>query len=107
MDTIETPAAQSSARGKAKRIVLCTDGTCNAFGRHSSNVTKLIELLDLSDECVQVAAYDQGLGTTTGQFVAIQTLRSRLATASPASSAQRIVVEAVDMAGIAERNDER
>ena len=56
MDTIETPAAQSSARGKAKRIVLCTDGTCNAFGRHSSNVTKLIELLDLSDECVQVAA---------------------------------------------------
>ena len=52
MDTIETPAAQSSARGKAKRIVLCTDGTCNAFGRHSSNVTKLIELLDLSDKCV-------------------------------------------------------
>ena len=58
--------------------MLCADGTCNAFGRHSSNVATLIELLDLSDSSVQVAAYDQGLGTTSGQFFAIQAFRSQL-----------------------------
>ena len=76
---IEAHAAPSSVRREATNTVLCADGTCNAFGRHSSNVAKLIELLDLSDARVQVAAYDQGLGTTSGQFVAIQAFRSQLA----------------------------
>src|SRR5262245_43805422 len=47
-----------------KNVVLCADGTCNAFGaKSSSNVAKLITLIDLDDARTQMAAYDQGLGT--------------------------------------------
>jgi uncharacterized protein (DUF2235 family) len=75
----EEPALPSSVRGRGKRIVLCADGTCNAFGQRSSNVAKLLEHLDLSDERVQVAAYDQGLGTRASQFAAIKKFRNQLA----------------------------
>ena len=59
--------------------MLCADGTCNAFGQSSSNVAKLIEHLDLSDETLQVAAYDQGLGTRADQFAAIRGFQKKLA----------------------------
>ena len=59
--------------------MLCADGTCNAFGQpSSSNVAKLIELLNLTDETVQVAAYDQGLGTRFDQIAAILEFRKKL-----------------------------
>lgn len=59
--------------------MLCADGTSNAFGQPtSSNVAKLIEYLNLTDETVQVAAYDQGLGTTSGQFAAILAYQQKL-----------------------------
>ena len=59
--------------------MLCADGTSNAFGLStSSNVAKLVELINLTDETVQVAAYDQGLGTRSDQFAAILEFHQRL-----------------------------
>jgi uncharacterized protein (DUF2235 family) len=58
--------------------VLCADGTCNAFGQSSSNAAKLIEHINLADEAVQVAAYDQGLGTRADQFAGIREFQTKL-----------------------------
>jgi uncharacterized protein (DUF2235 family) len=56
-----------------KNLVLCADGTCNAFGaKSSSNVAKLIKLLDMEDAGTQMAAYDQGLGTLTREHENIE-----------------------------------
>lgn len=46
-----------------KNIVICADGTGNAFDAQVSNVSRLVQLLDLSDPTQQVAFYDQGIGT--------------------------------------------
>jgi uncharacterized protein (DUF2235 family) len=53
------------ARGRVRRILMCADGTCNAFGRNESNVARLLRHVRLGpfDGCEQVASYDQGLGT--------------------------------------------
>jgi uncharacterized protein (DUF2235 family) len=59
-------------------LVLCADGTCNAFGRTSSNVARLIEYLDLDHAAAQVACYDQGIGTRADQIDAIKAFRARL-----------------------------
>ena len=59
-------------------LVLCADGTCNAFGRCSSNVARLIEHLDLDHAAAQVACYDQGIGTRADQLVPITAFRDRL-----------------------------
>jgi uncharacterized protein (DUF2235 family) len=47
----------------ARRIVICSDGTGNAFNDQVSNVARLITLIDLSRPARQVAFYDQGIGT--------------------------------------------
>jgi uncharacterized protein (DUF2235 family) len=47
----------------AQKIVICSDGTGNAFSEQVSNVTRLIQLLDLSRPQEQVVFYDQGIGT--------------------------------------------
>jgi uncharacterized protein (DUF2235 family) len=45
-----------------RTIVICADGTAGTFeGR--SNVVRMIECLDLTDDTRQVVVYDQGLGT--------------------------------------------
>ena len=62
----------------AKNLVLCSDGTCNAFGRSSSNVARLLEFIELLDRSTQVACYDQGVGTRVGQQKAIRTFRDAL-----------------------------
>ena len=59
-----------------KTLVLCADGTCNAFGYASSNVARLVEYLDL--DAVQVACYDQGIGTSSGQHERVVAFRKRL-----------------------------
>jgi uncharacterized protein (DUF2235 family) len=74
----ESSAANSTPH-RGKNIVLCADGTSNAFGQpSSSNVAKLIEYLNLTDETAQVAAYDQGLGTRSDQFAAILEFQQKL-----------------------------
>lgn len=47
----------------AHKIVLCSDGTGNAFSTQVSNVTRLIKLMDLSQPEKQSVFYDQGIGT--------------------------------------------
>ena len=62
----------------AKNLILCADGTCNAFGRSSSNVARLIEHLDLDHAAAQVACYDQGIGTRAAQLEPIMAFMERL-----------------------------
>src|ERR1700730_524494 len=62
----------------SKNIVICADGTCNAFAYSSSNVAKLIEYLDLDAESSQVAAYDQGIGTRLREHERVVEFRERL-----------------------------
>jgi uncharacterized protein (DUF2235 family) len=54
----------------AKNIVLCSDGTGNAFDERATNVSKLIRSIDLrcspEAERPQIAFYDQGVGTNPG-----------------------------------------
>jgi uncharacterized protein (DUF2235 family) len=48
----------------ARNLVMCLDGTAGQVrGKGDSNSVRLYELLDLSDETVQVAYYDPGVGT--------------------------------------------
>ena len=47
----------------AKNIVICSDGTWNsAYKRRGTNVFKLFEAVDTSDD-EQIAFYDDGVGT--------------------------------------------
>jgi len=46
-----------------KNIVICADGTGNSFGAQVSNVSRLVQLIDLNNPEQQVAIYDQGIGT--------------------------------------------
>ena len=46
-----------------KNIVICADGTGNSFGAQVSNVSRLVQLIDLNNPERQVAIYDQGIGT--------------------------------------------
>ena len=51
----------------AKNIVICADGTGNAFEKNVSNVTRLVKSLDLSNRNKQLVFYDQGVGTKPTQ----------------------------------------
>ncbi len=62
----------------AKNLVLCSDGTCNAFGRSSSNVARLLEFIELGKRDTQIVGYDQGVGTRVGQHREITTFTSAL-----------------------------
>jgi uncharacterized protein (DUF2235 family) len=46
-----------------KNIVICADGTGNSFGAQVSNVSRLVQLIDLNNPERQVVVYDQGIGT--------------------------------------------
>ncbi|MGH8655522.1 MAG: phospholipase effector Tle1 domain-containing protein [Gammaproteobacteria bacterium] len=46
-----------------KNIVICADGTANAFTGERSNVARLVRLLAKGDDAAQMVAYDQGIGT--------------------------------------------
>ncbi|MDQ1485071.1 MAG: hypothetical protein QOJ62_764 [Actinomycetota bacterium] len=51
-----------------KNIVLCLDGTGNQLkAKGNTNVVRLYEMLDLSDESKQIAYYDPGVGTFSAQ----------------------------------------
>jgi uncharacterized protein (DUF2235 family) len=61
-----------------KNVVLCADGTCNAFGYSSSNVARLIEFIELHKKDEQLVAYEQGIGTTLTQYERIKRFADRL-----------------------------
>ena len=54
----------------SKTIVLCSDGTGNTFSERATNVSTLIRSIDLrcspAPDRLQVAFYDQGVGTNPG-----------------------------------------
>ena len=67
------------SRSMKKNVVLCADGTCNAFGASaSSNVARLIELLDLASAHNQIAIYQQGLGTLEREHRQIEFYKRQL-----------------------------
>jgi uncharacterized protein (DUF2235 family) len=47
-----------------RNLVICSDGTGNTFRQHVSNVSLLVQALDLGHPDDQIAFYDQGIGTT-------------------------------------------
>jgi uncharacterized protein (DUF2235 family) len=61
-----------------RTLVLCADGTCNAFGHSSSNVARLLEHIELHSAKAQVVCYDQGIGTRRGEHKRIEAFRDRL-----------------------------
>src|ERR1041384_3487683 len=46
-----------------RTIVICCDGTGNTFDDRTTNVTRLVRVLDMSDHTRQVTVYAQGVGT--------------------------------------------
>src|SRR5262245_54832090 len=46
-----------------RNLVICSDGTGNTFRQHVSNVSRLVQAVDLSDRHEQIVFYDQGIGT--------------------------------------------
>jgi uncharacterized protein (DUF2235 family) len=63
-----------TASGQPRNLVLCADGTCNAFGHSHSNVARLLQCVDLDQPCVQQVCYDQGIGTSRGESERIKTM---------------------------------
>lgn len=58
-----------------RNLVLCADGTCNAFGR-ASNVSRLLRHVVLGPG--QIACYDQGIGTRHRERRAVAAFRDGL-----------------------------
>lgn len=61
-----------------RNLVLCADGTCNAFGHSSSNVARLLEHIELQQPAAQVVCYDQGIGTRRSEQARIRSFKDRL-----------------------------
>lgn len=61
-----------------RNLVLCADGTCNAFGHSSSNVARLLQHMELQKPDRQIVCYDQGIGTRRIEHARIQAFKSRL-----------------------------
>jgi uncharacterized protein (DUF2235 family) len=55
-----------------RNLVLCADGTCNAFGHSHSNVARLLQCAELDKPDIQAVCYDQGIGTSRGEYARIR-----------------------------------
>ena len=62
------------ASEQVRNLVMCADGTCNAFGHSHSNVARVVECIDLDQPSVQQVCYDQGIGTSRGENERIRTI---------------------------------
>ena len=62
----------------SRNIILCSDGTCNAFKGKHSNVAKLLQLITLNAPDSQIVIYDQGIGTRMREFRNIEEWRTKL-----------------------------
>src|ERR1700712_511808 len=69
-DSVTTPQGQGLAP-KAKKIVVCLDGTGNQIGgsRLPTNVGKIYQMLDLQLPDMQIGYYDPGVGTLPSSTV--------------------------------------
>jgi uncharacterized protein (DUF2235 family) len=47
----------------SRNLILCADGTGNAFARQTSNVSRLVRLVEVGTDDQQLVIYDQGIGT--------------------------------------------
>jgi uncharacterized protein (DUF2235 family) len=61
-----------------RNLVLCADGTCNAFGLSSSNVARVLQHIELQNPAAQVVCYDQGIGTRRSEHARIQAFKGEL-----------------------------
>ena len=56
-----------------RNLIVCSDGTGNTFAQHVSNVSHLVQALDLSRCDEQLVFYDQGIGTNPALVEDIKT----------------------------------
>src|SRR5262245_2623797 len=59
-------------------VVICADGTCNAFGHSSSNVARLLKFIELQTDDEEVVCYDQGIGTRRDEQARVEAFRDSL-----------------------------
>lgn len=64
-----------------RTIIVCSDGTTNAFGYGDTNVATLIRALDLSQPARQLAFYDQGIGSKPKRVDRLKEYKIRLGAA--------------------------
>ena len=65
-----------------KNIIICSDGTGNTFDDDITNVTRLIECIELNSD-QQIVVYDQGVGTTAAREEVVKAYKQSLG--NPAS----------------------
>ena len=64
-----------SAMGR--NLVICADGTGNAYVGSPSNAARIVDMLAMGDEKHQVVAYDQGIGTDSTSWRKLKERASR------------------------------
>ena len=64
-----------------RTIIVCSDGTTNAFGYGDTNVATLIRALDLSQPARQLVFYDQGIGSKPKRVDRLKEYKIRLGAA--------------------------
>jgi uncharacterized protein (DUF2235 family) len=67
-----------------RNIVVCSDGTTNAFGYGDTNVATLIRALDASQPARQLVFYDQGIGSEPKRVDRLKEHKSDLGAAGEA-----------------------
>lgn len=60
-----------------RNLVVCSDGTGNTFGQRVSNVSRVVQALDLAHPKEQMVFYDQGIGTTPSLVKDVIAFRDR------------------------------
>jgi uncharacterized protein (DUF2235 family) len=59
-----------------RNLVICSDGTGNTFDQRVSNVSSLVQAMDLAQPDDQMAFYDQGIGTTSSLVERVKAFKS-------------------------------
>ena len=70
-----------SAMGR--NLVICADGTGNAYVGSPSNAARIVDMLAMGDEKHQVVAYDQGIGTDSTSWRELKERQSTDAALKP------------------------
>ena len=58
-----------------RNLVICSDGTGNTFRQQVSNVSLLVQALDLAHPGDQIVFYDQGIGTTASLVQGVEAFK--------------------------------
>lgn len=80
---MSTPQSDSvQPEGRAKKIILCFDGTCENYGPNPiTNVLKIYQLLETYDDKIQMCYYQPGIGTKAN-FDPVVDMRRNFSTTS-------------------------